>query len=224
MINNGISFICEGETELVFYQYLIDYFCTEAVNKVDDYTINTTDIGEEYRLISANDRHNIIKMNCVSTISQITNSEQWINNECFKSCPNIPWTIFLCYDTDSYLDDITQFYENDWKVFRENISESYENVTIVDLAASAEIEDVFLLDSVGIACYLNADIIEIPSTGRGKSKLKSIFRKNGKIYHEGMRAEKLISSLDFKVICDNSPIDFSSIKNAIWGEKSNLFV
>lgn len=215
MIKKGIAFVCEGETEEIFYRAFIDYYCGNFAN-IDSYCIKYNDIGEEYVCITTQKQEVIVKFNCVSTISQMTNAQHWVKNECINETPDISWSIYLCYDTDSYNNDITQFYEGEWAKLRESIQEFSEKITIVDLAAQAEIEDIMLIDTASIANYLGVDSISVPTSSKGKGKMKEIFRENGKIYHEGYRANKLINSLNFDYICNNSPIDLNRVRDEIF--------
>lgn len=212
MIKKGIAFVCEGETEEIFYRALVDYFCTNSAS-IYSYCIEKNDIGEEYLCITTQTQEVTIKFNCVSTISQMTNAQHWVENECIKEIPDISWTIYLCYDTDSYKNDITQFFEGEWAILRGSIQALSKKITIMDLAAQAEIEDIMLIDTTSIAKYLGIDSINVPTSGKGKGKMKAIFRGCGKIYHEGYRARKLIYSLNFDYICNNSPIDLNCVRD-----------
>ena len=139
----------------------------------------------------------------------------WVRNICIGEKSNFPWTVCLCYDTDSYNDDITRFYDGDWAAFRKNLEAISNQIRVVDLAAKADIEDIMLVDIDGIARFLNASNIVIPSGGKGKTKMKIIFRGQGKYYHEGIRAQKLINCLNFGHICENASIPLSDIVKEI---------
>ena len=94
-------------------------------------------------------------MNAVGTITQIHNSASWLQNNCVQAKgKKIPWTVFLCYDTDSYNADVTKFYKDDWKTFRKMINAQRGVKKIVDMAVDADIEDIFLLDLHGISCFI----------------------------------------------------------------------
>lgn len=214
MIKNGIAFVCEGQTEEVFYKNFINYYCMRN-ECLEVYKIESDDIGEQYIYIKSKTQETIIKFHCASTLSQMTNCQHWIDKKCINEVQSIPWVVYLCYDTDSYKNDITQFYEGDWKDLRENIQKLSDSITIVDLAVKAEIEDIILIDKEGIAKYLNVASISVPNSGQGKGKLKAIFRKHERVYHEGYRAEGLIKELNFDIICENSLINLSHVKEQI---------
>lgn len=47
MIKNGIAFVCEGQTEEVFYKNFINYYCMRN-ECLEVYKIESDDIGEQY--------------------------------------------------------------------------------------------------------------------------------------------------------------------------------
>lgn len=111
---------------------------------------------------------------------------------------------FLCYDTDSHHADVTKFYEGDWLILREKLKA--RNVEVIDLAARAMIEDIFLYDISGICTFLGIPKQAISRGGNGKTTVKQFFRKFGKVYHEGERAEGLIWRLDMDHIIGSAEI------------------
>ncbi|MBQ7265343.1 MAG: hypothetical protein IJS61_04515 [Firmicutes bacterium] len=211
----GIAFILEGDTEKIFYYRVLCYFveqhpgakivkCTDKAN------------GETYYSVQYGERNVLIKFNVVGTISQITHSVSWFQNRCYKKHRGLKWKVFLCYDTDSYNNDIGKFYEGDWKELRKSI-EKNRNCSVTDLAAQADIEDIMLLDSDGVFKYLDMLPVPIPNGKKGKRKMKKIFRMKGSgyAYHEGNRAVSLIDSLDFKKIISLSDIPFSEVEKSL---------
>lgn len=86
---------------------------------------------------------------------------------------------------------------------------------IIDLAASADIEDILLFDIAGICRYLDIDIPDKPQGRKGKAKMKALFRSCGRAYHEGDKAEDMIESLDFQKIVENSPLNLQYLMNLI---------
>jgi hypothetical protein len=154
----------------------------------------------------------LVRMFNLNTITQIASSADWFKSSCKQEFKGISWTVFLCYDTDSHSRDISKFYEGDWKKLRDKLKG--RGVCIVDLAARAMIEDIFLLDSEGICRFLEVIPQSIPKTGNAKKSLKDFFRKNGRTYHEGERAKDLIWSLDKDKIIDRSEIQFTLIEEA----------
>ena len=88
---NGVAFICEGATELIFYYTILRHF----INKHPKAHINRyqDNSGEEYHILSNNIKKTLIKFNDVGTISNITNSGAWFENRCFGINKRIPWTV-----------------------------------------------------------------------------------------------------------------------------------
>ena len=208
-IEGGIAFVFEGETEQVFYEALLYYFNGE--NQL--YTLsNSIDESVNERVYHAKlEKYTtVIRMKTVGTVTQMHNVAAWFNNSCKKQYKeNLKWTVFLCYDTDSYKKDITKFYEGDWQRLRKKLRG--KNIEIIDFAAISMIEDLFLLDSEGICNFLGLKNQQIPRIGNGKTTLKKFFRDAGKIYHEGEKSSDFILSLNFSKIIADSTLDFVSI-------------
>ncbi|MDD3365799.1 MAG: hypothetical protein PHS67_00875 [Sphaerochaetaceae bacterium] len=213
--SHGVAFILEGDTEARFYETMICHYSgnhTECAysgwfdNSINDFIYKVDSIQSSV----------LIRMYNVKTITQIAHSADWFKNECKKRFKDIKWTIFLCYDTDSHARDVTKFYEGDWKRLREKLEG--KDIEIIDLAARAMIEDIFLLDPEGICEYLGIQAKSIPRTGSAKKTLKDFFRSHGKTYHEGDRAQDLIWALNKNKIIEKSEIRFSLIEQCCFLE------
>jgi hypothetical protein len=206
----GMAFVFEGQTEKVFYTRLLKHF----VSRRSGYTIENRTNGSEsyYQIGSDHDKKPsiIVKMHTVGAITQVPNSGTWFNSFCLKKHRGINWSVFLCYDMDSYNDDITKFHEGDWLELRKSLMRP--NVSqIIDLAARADIEDIFLYDMDSVCEFLGISNF-LPLSGRkGKVKLKGLYRQAGKYYHEGERAADLINALNMDTIVHSSPIPFGEI-------------
>ena len=216
--DKGVAFILEGATEKVFYLSLLNHLC----KKYDGASIEKCvdeDSGEIFYVLHGKKRKILIMFNAVGTISQMTNTGNWFEKRCYGQHKSLNWTAFLCYDTDNYIPNISKFYEDDWKELRKVISK-HRNCSIIDLAAQADIEDIMLVDVDGIFKFLSMTPIPIPSGSKGKSKLKKIFRLNGRgwAYHEGERAEPLINALDFDKIISLSPVPLKSIETVCFDD------
>ena len=92
------------------------------------------------------------------------------------------------------------------------------NVSIIDFAASADIEDIMLLDIEGICAFKNQPIVPVPSGRKGKAKMKKLFKSFGIgiAYHEGNRAEPMIKSLDFDKIIQSAPFDLHRLQTILF--------
>lgn len=207
--SSGVAFIFEGETEQTFYKRLLFHF--NGMHPEYSYTPDIFDENTNDMLsIASSPSHSVlIRTNTVRTITQVAHSANWFNSTCKRKYSGIKWTVFLCYDTDSHHADITKFYEDDWQNLRRKVNG--RNVEIVDLAARAMIEDLFLLDPEGICSYLGVPTQPIAREGNGKTSLKKFFRKFGKVYHEGERAENLIWCLHMNRIIEKAEIQLKLI-------------
>lgn len=210
--DEGIAFILEGDTEKVFYINLLEFFASETqLSSFEKKSLDNGDIVYEW---IDECKTILIKINVVGTVSQITNSADWFNNKCIKVY-DIPWTVFLCYDTDSPEHEISKFHDGDWAELRKKLKKSKRLKEVIDLAASADIEDILLYDIDGIYNFLGSEEKIKPVGRKGKAKIKHLFRKNGKTYHSGKRAADLIKFLDMNKIIQDSPIGLNKIKEVI---------
>lgn len=209
----GVAFILEGDTEKVFYVSFLESCCKKYPGaRLDKLTSPTT--GEIlYALTRSDGSKVLIKLFVVGTISQITNSGDWFLRRCYHAHKPLKWCVFLCYDTDSYLDNITKFHEGDWNALR-TVLKKGRPYKIIDLAAAADIEDIMLLDSNGVFAFLGIPPAPIPGGSKGKKKMKRLFRGKGPgvAYHPGNRAEPLIKSLDFDRIALSAPIPLQDVE------------
>ena len=218
----GVAFILEGATEKVFYLELIKHF----LQQYPEVELNRNldgDNGEVSYILQKESTKILIKFNVVGTISQVVNSGEWFVNRCLQPHKGIRWTAFLCYDTDNYTPNISKFYEGDWKELRKKITKGKNE--IIDIAARADIEDILLIDVEGIFKYLGLPVEPLPTGGKGKSKMKKIFRKKGVecAYHEGERALPLIQALDLGKIVRDSPLPLKEIERVCFTPFHNTF-
>jgi len=218
MIKNytdGIAFVLEGSTEKIFYLNLLKYFA-DIDKKIVFKKVILEEEGEIFYEWTSETKKIIIKIYVVGTITQISNSGKWFLSKCSEKL-KIPWSVYLCYDTDSPKADISKFYEGDWKRLREVINKG-RTKKIVDLAASADIEDILLYDLEGICGFLNIPVPDTLTGRKGKAKMKALYRSCGATYHEGDRAENMINALNKEKIITNAPLDLQQLKKDIFGE------
>ncbi|MBQ9512541.1 MAG: hypothetical protein IJR58_05055, partial [Lachnospiraceae bacterium] len=156
----------------------------------------------------------LIKLRVMNAISQVPKAAPWVNEQCIRRYGKaINWSVFLCYDRDDYRADITKFREGDWALLRKRIR---KGVMIVDVAASADIEDIMLQDIEGVCAYLRIDVPVSLEGRRGKAKMKHLFRSCGNAYHEGARARELIRSLDMQKIMNTGVLPLKEIETAFF--------
>lgn len=207
----GIAFVLEGTTEKVFYRAFLKWLAKQKnYSFVKGDNLNNGDIYFEWDNGSA---VILIKFNIVGTVTQISNSGKWFANKCANEY-KMPWKVFLCYDTDSPEYDISKFFQDDWEILRKELVKAKAE-EIIDLAASADIEDIMLFDLEGICSYLGIDTPNKLSGRKGKAKMKALFRACGNTYHEGDKAEAMIEALDFQKIIDKSPLNLSKLYNEL---------
>lgn len=216
--SSGVAFVLEGDTEKVFYFELLEHFCKKHRGSFITRQ-KSASTGEIEYVITTNEKKVLVKTNVVGTISQIANSGAWFENRCYSEHKDMIWTIFLCYDTDNYLDDITKFSEGDWKELRKTIKK-HKKCNVIDLAASADIEDTMLIDSDSVFRFLGLPPGPVPNGSKGKKKMKKIYRLKGPTYgyHSGDRSRALIRSLDFDKIIACSPIPLKQVDFICFGQ------
>ena len=215
--DKGVAFVFEGETEFYFYTELLEFFCSRNTGW---YLSKKDDLAGGSYVIENGKRRIVICTNTVGTITQIVHSSNWFNNSCAsKYSSKMPWDVFLCYDTDSHEYDISKFQENDWKTLRMSLT-NRKNICVYDMAASADIEDIFLKDLASVSTFLGLkDCLteqDIPRGRKGKSRLKALFRDHGKTYHEGIRALNLIKHLNKNTIISSNVLPLIDIEKSIF--------
>lgn len=213
--DEGIAFILEGDTEKEFYLALLGFLCKKNGGILERQLTSGNSPDVMYSLKTP-ERSLLLKFNTVNTINQVPRSGRWFITQCKDRHKDVdPWTVFLCYDLDNYKNEITKFYEGDWANLRTSLSKKAK--AVYDIAAAADIEDILLSDLAGISAFLGyPSTMELPAGGKGKVKLKKLFRQAGKTYHEGKRARVLIDALDMQKIMDTSSAPLAVIESVLF--------
>lgn len=198
----GIAFIMEGSTEKVFYRSFMTWLANRQGCKFEK--IDALDTGEVLFEWINGEETILIKINVVGAVTQLVHSGKWFSNTCAKRY-RIPWNVYLCYDTDSHDYDISKFYRDDWKLLREELKKSKAK-KIIDLAARADIEDVMLIDLLGICQYLGIAPPEKLAGRKDKAKMKALYRSCGKTYHEGEKSADMVGKINYEKIIRDGPI------------------
>ena len=205
---HGYAFIMEGDTEKEFYHVFLEHLCKKH-NAVLDRIVDIEDPDVSY-ILSMEGKKHIIKFNTVNAMTQIPRSGRWFNTQCVrKYASTLTWDVFLCYDRDDYANDVSKFYKGDWETLRNSLKRARN---IVDMAASADIEDIMLGDIENICKYLGVEVPDSLSGRKGKAKMKRLFRDNGQIYHEGKRARPVIEALDMNKLIDKNVVPLKQIE------------
>lgn len=211
----GVAFILEGDTEKEFYLSLLEFLCKKH-DGILERQLDCSNSPDIIYTLKTPNRHLLIKFNTVNTVTQMPHSNRWFITQCKNKHRDVgSWTVFLCYDLDNYKNDITKFYEWDWANLRTALKKKAKAVH--DIAAAADIEDIILSDIEGISCFLgSSSVMDLPTGGKGKAKLKKLFRQTGKTYHEGKRARTLIDSLNMQKIMDTSSAPLVTIESVLF--------
>ena len=206
----GYAFITEGDTEKVFYLTFLSFLSRKYDNELRR-VVNHDTFEIDYQIITEG-KIKLIKFHSVNCISQLPRSGAWFNSQCYEKYKKVKWNVFLCYDTDDYREDISKFYEGDWVVLRKELKKA----RVLDVAASADIEDIMLTDLEGVCKFLQCSVPATLKGRKGKVKMKNLFRDNHQAYHEGLRAKNLIESLDMQKIVDNSVLPLREIEEQLF--------
>jgi hypothetical protein len=179
----GIAFVLEGATEKVFYRAFLKWLAEQ--NNCSFVRGDNLDNGDIYFEWDNGAETILVKFNIVGTVTQVSHSGKWFANKCTGKY-KMPWKVFLCYDIDSAEYDISKFYQDDWKLLRKDLIKAKAE-EIIDLAASADIEDIILSDLPGVCAYLGIEVPDKLSGRKGKAKMKALYRSCGNTYHEVIR-------------------------------------
>ncbi len=194
---NCVIIFTEGETEIEFYDLLI-----EMIKK----------------------NKNIKKFNVDKIIKKTLKGiskfdKKLINKFRFDILPkysDYDITIFLCYDTDVF-EDCQKPVVNWQKVERELLNCGVKKVS--HIKAEKCIEDIFLLDMQGICRYLNISPIKNITGINGVEKMKKIFLKGNRIYQKGYKCEGFIKHLDIDYILKKKKEMFGPLIDELIGVK-----
>lgn len=219
----GIALIVEGPTEEELYRQFLIWACHRHPGS---YFHQDRDRGEVCytmtHVTSDGTQGVLVKFHSANTISRIPQAQAWFLQSCVGRHPSVSWHVFLAYDTDGHTNPVSQAKEGDWPELRTALSVSAESVT--DLAADTDIEDVMLLDPTSVLRFLGLPTdMPIPSGGKGKSKMKRLFRTADirRAYHEGSKALPLIKALDMGLVFERAgmPIDRLEAEAFPWDAK-----
>lgn len=214
----GAALIMEGATEEVFYSEFIRHLV--AVHGASISRLEND--GSSGSVLTRPDGISaLIMMDRVGTVTQMVNSGIWFERACAGRY-QIPWFVFLCYDTDEYCSNVTKFHEGDWARLHNQIGAQARQV--IDLAASADIEDIMLCDYPGVLRFLGLpEDTALPPGRKGKARMKRLFHMVAlnRPYHEGQKALPLIRSLDMEAIKAAAPVPFKELEETLFGGSWN---
>ena len=210
--SRGLAFIFEGDTEEIFYIHLLRFVCEKHGYTISEATDEYN--NEPIFLVQKEQDILLVKYYTIGTIPSLATATSWYKTQCSRKYAH-PWVVCLCYDTDDYKEEISKFHEGDWKKVKSKLKKVD---CVIEMAACADIEDILLIDKKGIADFLGFSVSDFPSDlkgGKGKRKMKTLFRQFNDCYHEGSRAYALIASLNMQLIIDRAPIKLAELENRI---------
>ncbi len=191
-MNFGIRKLCviftEGETDHIFYQYLIDLY-RKKNPKI------------EMEIV----RHNI------KGITRFQNKLLCCyKNDIAIKYSNYEHYIFLTYDTDVF-----EYSANppvNWqKLEKKLLLEGVKGV--FHIKAERSIEDWFLIDKEGICKNLRIPLNTKISGDSGFKKINSLFKKANKVYSKGKESTEVISKLDIEKIRNKVSNQLKDLEN-----------
>lgn len=168
----------EGETEYEFYGKLLEEL--KRINKIDRFNVDK-----------------IIKQ-CLKGITKF--DKKLLNKfeyEIMTKYSEYEIVIFLCYDTDFFefnANPSVNWRDVDTKLKRLGAKEVYH------IEAEKCIEDIFLIDIVGICKYLNIPHVKRINGQNGVEKMNNLFLRGNRIYQKGFACEGFINALDITLI------------------------
>ncbi|MCD8205880.1 MAG: hypothetical protein LUD29_04640 [Clostridia bacterium] len=226
-----IVFVLEGRTDVEFYITLMTYLCRNhsvgmepvELDDSDDAVIYTLTTDEGKSLLFVKVLYSITKIP-----AKITN---WFNIRRNKYGHGCKWTLFLCYDSDDYSYDTTDFGNNGsdgifskeyWISMEKELS---SRAVVREMTAVADIEDVFLEDLNGVCEYVKSkktsekDVCAVPiswTERKGKKKMEQLFRENHIRYRPGHDAPELVKFLDMETIMNSDILPLKEMEQIVF--------
>ena len=109
----GLAFILEGDTEKEFYLSFLHFLCKKHGATFERTLLDDT--PDVIYTIQKESDTMLVKFHNVTSISNMPRAGRWFTSQCVsRYSRKHNWYVFLCYDTDSYKNDISKFYAGDW--------------------------------------------------------------------------------------------------------------
>lgn len=177
MSSRGILFFVEGDTEVEFFQALVQ--CLQKQNPQS--TRNQRIIYRNAKGIS-NFQNKVLRI---------------FINQILRDNPGISFYVVLCYDTDAF--EYSRKPPVDWRLVEADLKTAGAN-KVIHIKAKHSIEDWFLYDYSGVLKFLRLPQDTTLPGGTGIQKLKSLFNQANKIYVKGSNIKGFIHQLDLDKI------------------------
>jgi len=181
MLNSKIAVIVtEGETDDLFYRRILDVLRKKTLNKrlcVDKV---------EYICLKGFGKFDSKLCNI---LKRKVRGYKKINKD-------VEVSVFLCYDQDVFVGKKNP--PINWRQIEKELKRNKADY-IYHIVAEQSIEDFIMLDFDGILKFLNLRNLN-QNDYRGCEGLKRLFKKAGKAYIKGSRAESLLNAINFDII------------------------
>lgn len=179
----------EGETECEFYDKILDEL--KRINKIDRFNVDK-----------------IIKQ-CLKGITKFDKKLlKKFEYDIKTKYSEYEIIVFLCYDTDVFdfnAKPPVNWNDVDTKLKILGAKEVYH------IKAERCIEDIFLIDTIGICKYLNISQVKKINGQNGVEKMKNLFMKGNRIYQKGFSCEGFINVLDIPLILKEKQVVFKPL-------------
>ncbi|MGA5696773.1 hypothetical protein MWG54_27330 (plasmid) [Bacillus cereus] len=193
----GLVVFVEGETDKVFYDYLIKHL----------QLLNQQKPKKQQKVMV----DKIIIKNVKGIGKYNSKPKGMFKIDILPRNKGMKFDIVCCYDSDVFEQAVKPAV--DWKKVKQDLlgvgAESVDEIIAVRM-----IEDWFLLDLNGLCKFLKIDCKSI-STLRGNDalgKICSLFKKKNKIYTKGFYCDTFITHLDFNLICKSIPNEIAILE------------
>lgn len=180
MIQNdyGVVIFVEGDTEEVFYRYLIKW------------------LKEQGNQLKTSGPIIIKNLHGIGGFKRM--AFRYYLNKIVPKQKNREFYVVLAYDTDVF--EYSMQPPVDWKKI-DNLFIAYGAVDVIHVKQKQMIEDWFLLDLQGLCKYLKLPLNTTMPTGKNANeKMQKLFTKANKIYYKGHYIRKFLHELDLGVI------------------------
>jgi hypothetical protein len=184
-------YVCEGETDVLFYKKVINQILVIHPQPVFDQIadpINACGIGNFQKTVKSK----------VKTF--------YLDNE--DDYPDCSFTIALCRDHDVFSQQNPPV---DWKRLLTDLKAMKRVEKVVTIDAYESIEDLFLLDSRGIARFLGREPIYTFQGKNGADKMENYFVSVNRHYLKGSYSSDFIDCLNIPMIMSKSCETISQI-------------
>jgi hypothetical protein len=186
-----IVLFVEGETEEVFYKYLLDHW-----RQIGGLSIIET---------------KIINLHGIGNYAKKSVSKY--KGEICRDYPNCKHEIFLAYDTDVF--ELAQKPPVDWVKVEKELKTSGA-VSVTHLKAEKMIEDWLIFDLDGICSAL-----KIKKPGKldaisGHEKMKKLFKNANRVYQKGFSMKDFIPKLSMQKITTGVYTTLSCLKDSLY--------